>query len=91
MPAAAARMAEPFDELTLRRAQRGEETAWRALIERYHAPVHAEIRRMLAAREPHRAEDLVQETFLRVLRALGNDERVTRRFGLVRLEVACDR
>jgi RNA polymerase sigma factor (sigma-70 family) len=70
MPAAAARMAEPFDELTLRRAQRGEEPAWRALIERYHAPVHAVIWRMLAGREPHRAEDLVQETFVRVLRAL---------------------
>jgi len=70
MPAAAARLAEPFDELTLRRAQRGDEPAWRALIERYHAPIHAVIWRMLAGREPHRAEDLVQETFLRVLRAL---------------------
>ena len=70
MPATAARAVEPFDELMLRRAQRGEEPAWRALIERYHAPVHALIWRMLAGRAPHRAEDLAQETFLRVLRAL---------------------
>ncbi|HEY0992453.1 MAG TPA: sigma-70 family RNA polymerase sigma factor [Kofleriaceae bacterium] len=70
MPATAARAVEPFDELMLRRAQRGEEPAWRALIERYHAPVHALIWRMLAGRALHRAEDLAQETFLRVLRAL---------------------
>lgn len=70
MPAAAARTIEPFDELTLRRAQRGDEPAWRALIERYQAAVHAVIWRMLAGRDLHRAEDLVQETFLRVLRAL---------------------
>jgi RNA polymerase sigma-70 factor (ECF subfamily) len=71
MPAsAAARGAEPLDELTLRRAQRGEERAWRALIERYRQPVHALIWRLLAGRARHRVEDLVQETFVRVLRAL---------------------
>ena len=70
MPAAAARTIEPFDELTLRRAQRGDEPAWRALFERYQAAVHAVIWRMLAGRDLHRVEDLVQETFLRVLRAL---------------------
>lgn len=69
MPAAA-RSVEPFDELTLRRAQRGEEPAWRALIERYQVPVHAVIWRLLAGRARHRVEDLVQETFVRVLRAL---------------------
>ena len=69
MPAAA-RTLEPFDELTLRRAQRGDEPAWRALIERYQAAVHAVLWRMLAGRALHRVEDLVQETFLRVLRAL---------------------
>jgi len=68
--AAAARVAEPLDELTLRRAQRGDERAWRALIERYRQPVHALIWRMLAGRARHRVEDLVQETFVRVLRAL---------------------
>src|SRR5215475_9107178 len=70
MPAAAARTAEPLDELTLRRAQRGDEAAWRALIERYQAAVHAVIWRLLAGRRLHRVEDLVQETFVRVLRAL---------------------
>src|SRR6185436_17172473 len=70
MPAAAARTAEPFDELTLRRAQRGDEAAWRALIERHQAAVHALIWRMLAGRPRHRVDDLVQETFVRVLRAL---------------------
>lgn len=61
---------DPLDELTLRRAQRGEERAWRALVERYQAPVHALIWRLFAGRARHRVEDLVQETFVRVLRAL---------------------
>jgi RNA polymerase sigma-70 factor (ECF subfamily) len=66
----AARPVEPFDELTLRRAQRGDEPAWRALIDRHQAPVHALIWRLLAGRQRHRVEDLVQETFVRVLRVL---------------------
>jgi RNA polymerase sigma-70 factor (ECF subfamily) len=71
MPAALATVrTEPLDELTLRRAQRGDDRAWRALVERYQAPVHALIWRLLAGRSRHRVEDLVQETFVRVLRAL---------------------
>lgn len=71
MPAAAAaRATAPLDELTLRRAQRGDERAWRDLVERYQRPVHALIWRLLAGRARHRVEDLVQETFVRVLRAL---------------------
>lgn len=71
MPAvAAARASEPLDELSLRRAQRGDERAWRVLVERYQEPVHALIWRLLAGRARHRVEDLVQETFVRVLRAL---------------------
>ncbi len=71
MPAAAAaRRPDALDELTLRRAQRGEERAWRDLIERYQRPVHALIWRLLAGRARHRVEDLTQETFVRVLRAL---------------------
>jgi RNA polymerase sigma-70 factor, ECF subfamily len=61
---------EPLDELTLRRAQRGEQRAWRDLVERYQRPVHALIWRLLAGRAQHRAPDLAQETFVRVLRAL---------------------
>ncbi|HET9625091.1 MAG TPA: sigma-70 family RNA polymerase sigma factor [Kofleriaceae bacterium] len=68
MTAASARRTEPLDDLTVRRAQRGDEQAWRALIARYQQPVHALIWRLLAGR--HRVEDLVQETFVRVLRAL---------------------
>jgi RNA polymerase sigma-70 factor (ECF subfamily) len=71
MPAtAAARVAEPFDELTLRRAQRGEERAWRDLVERHQHAIHGLIWRLLAGRARHRVEDLTQETFVRVLRAL---------------------
>jgi RNA polymerase sigma-70 factor (ECF subfamily) len=58
------------DELTLKRAQRGDERAWRDLIERYQKPIHALIWRMFAGRARHRVEDVVQETFVRVLRAL---------------------
>jgi RNA polymerase sigma-70 factor (ECF subfamily) len=60
-----------LDEVTLRRAQRGEAAAFRALVERYHGPVRAVVWRML---DPggggSRVEDLVQETFLRVHRGL---------------------
>jgi RNA polymerase sigma-70 factor (ECF subfamily) len=59
-----------LDQLTLRRAQRGEAPAWRALIELHQGPVHALIWRLLAGRARHRAEDLTQDTFVRVLRAL---------------------
>lgn len=68
--AARARSTEPLDELTLRRAQRGDQRAWRELIDRYQQPVHALIWRLLAGRARHRVEDLTQETFVRVLRAL---------------------
>jgi RNA polymerase sigma-70 factor (ECF subfamily) len=68
--AAAARPTAPLDEVTLRRAQRGDERAWRDLIARYQQPVHSLIWRLLAGRARHRVEDLVQETFVRVLRAL---------------------
>jgi RNA polymerase sigma-70 factor (ECF subfamily) len=76
MPAAVAAMVD--DELTLRRAQRGDERAWRDLIARFQGPVHALIWRMLAGRSRDRVEDLTQETFVRVLRALpGFDPRGT--------------
>ena len=68
--AAAARPSEPLDEVTLRRAQRGDQRAWRDLIDRYQQPVHSLIYRLLAGRARHRVEDLTQETFVRVLRAL---------------------
>lgn len=70
MQAAAKPRRDELDELTLRRAQRGDERAWRDLIDRYQSPVHALVWRLLAGRARHRAEDLTQETFVRVLRAL---------------------
>jgi RNA polymerase sigma-70 factor (ECF subfamily) len=71
MPAAAApRPTASIDELTLRRAQRGDERAWRDLVELYQRPVHALIWRLLVGRARHRVPDLTQETFVRVLRAL---------------------
>jgi RNA polymerase sigma-70 factor (ECF subfamily) len=70
MTAAAAHLRESLDELTTRRAQRGDEQAWRALIAWFQPPVHALIWRLLAGRARHRVEDLVQDTFVRVLRAL---------------------
>lgn len=68
--AAPASRPDALDELTLRRAQRGDERAWRDLIDRYQQPVHALVWRMLVGRARHRVEDLTQETFVRVLRAL---------------------
>src|SRR6185503_17315393 len=68
--AARVRPVESIDELTLRRAQRGDERAWRDLIARYQQPVHGLIWRLLVGRARHRVEDLTQETFVRVLKAL---------------------
>ena len=70
MQAALARTTESLDEVTLHRAQRGDERAWRTLIAHHQSAVHALIWRMLAGRARHRVEDLAQETFVRVLRAL---------------------
>lgn len=61
---------EPIDQLTLRRAQQGDERAWRVLVETHQHAIHALIWRLLAKRSRHRCEDLTQETFVRVLRAL---------------------
>ena len=71
MPApAAASAATPIDELTLRRAQRGDPRAWHDLVTRYAPPIHALVWRLLAGRSRHRVPDLVQETFVRALTAL---------------------
>lgn len=64
-----------LDELTIARAQRGDERARRALVERYQRPVFALLSRMLHDRSATPVEDLAQETFLRVFRALPGFER----------------
>jgi RNA polymerase sigma-70 factor (ECF subfamily) len=65
-----------LDELTLARAQRGDEPAWRALVERYQRPVLALLSRMLVpTARRDLVEDLAQETFLRAFRALPGFDR----------------
>jgi RNA polymerase sigma-70 factor (ECF subfamily) len=60
-----------LDEMTLKRAQRGEPAACTALVRRYQHKVFALVSRMLAPSGRHGAiEDVAQETFLRVFRAL---------------------
>jgi RNA polymerase sigma-70 factor (ECF subfamily) len=59
------------DDTTLRRAQRGEDAAFTRLVQIYERPVFALLGRMLGpGGRRDRVEDLAQETFLRVFRAL---------------------
>jgi RNA polymerase sigma-70 factor, ECF subfamily len=60
-----------LDEVTLRRAQRGDEGACRDLVRCYERPVFALLSRLLGASRAPLVEDLAQETFLQVFRALG--------------------
>jgi RNA polymerase sigma-70 factor (ECF subfamily) len=62
---------DELDDLTLARAQRGEAPACRALVARYERRVFALLSRMVGRRGRALVEDLAQETFLRVFRALG--------------------
>lgn len=65
-----------LDELTIVRAQRGNIRAKRALVERYQRPVLALVSRMLrGSSDSGIVEDVAQETFLRVFRALPNFDR----------------
>lgn len=65
-----------LDELTLARAQRGDDRARRDLVLRYQRPVFALLSRMLHGRAvPQSVEDLAQETFLKVFKALPTFDR----------------
>ena len=71
----AARVAEPkpplntiTDQEVVARSREGDETAYRELIRRYERPVFSLIFRMVRDREI--AEDLSQETFIKVLNAI---------------------
>jgi len=67
---------QELDELTLVRAQRGEDAACRQLVTTYQRRVFALLSRMLApSGRGALVEDLAQETFLRAFRALGGFER----------------
>ncbi|MEZ4449849.1 MAG: sigma-70 family RNA polymerase sigma factor [Nannocystaceae bacterium] len=68
-PALPARWRE-LDEATLTRAQDGDRAAQRALLERYQGRVIAFLARRLADRGRDVVEDLTQDVFLRVFRAL---------------------
>jgi len=59
-----------IDDLTLRRAQRGEERAAHDLIAHYQGPVFALLGRLLCTSRRRDVEALAAETFLRVLRDL---------------------
>jgi RNA polymerase sigma-70 factor, ECF subfamily len=54
------------DEELFRAWQHGDAAALETLVQRYHAPVLAHLYRVLA--DSHIAEDLVQETFIRLIR-----------------------
>lgn len=58
-----------LDDLTLARARAGDQRAQAALIERYQRPVFSLLWRMVGP-QASLVEDLAQDTFLRVLRAL---------------------
>ncbi|MBU0637442.1 MAG: RNA polymerase sigma factor [Planctomycetes bacterium] len=62
--------ANEADAFLLEAVQKGDQQAWRDLIERYQGRLTSFARRMLAHRGD--AEDLVQETFLGFLRSLPN-------------------
>jgi RNA polymerase sigma factor (sigma-70 family) len=59
---------KPVDEILLARAQRGNEAALEALFRHFEAPVYTLARRL--TRTPHDAEDVLQETFLEVVRSI---------------------
>mgnify|MGYP001607526879 CR=1 FL=1 len=73
MNAAALALPSPteLDEFTLERAKRGDEAAARSLVIRYQRAVHQLLWRMLeCSGRGAVVEDLAQETFIRVFRAL---------------------
>lgn len=65
--------ASQADTYLVQAVQRGDPDAWREVIERYQGRLLSFARRMLAQRSE--AEDLVQETFLGLLRSLPNYDR----------------
>ena len=64
----AQRMTDTSERELVARCRRGEEAAFRELVEQYSPMVFALAGRLVQA--PQRAEDVAQETFLRVHRGL---------------------
>lgn len=68
--------APELDEVTISRAQRGDLRARRMLVDRYQRPVLALVSRLLrGSADAALVEDIAQETFLRVFRALPRFDR----------------
>ncbi|MEM7204881.1 MAG: sigma-70 family RNA polymerase sigma factor [Planctomycetota bacterium] len=59
-----------LDLETVERAQEGDENACRVILERLHRPVIATIYRFLGSRFSNEVEDIAQDVFLKVFRAL---------------------
>lgn len=59
---------DPTDEALAVAAQRGSESAFRELVERYHRPVYSLLMRIV--RQSETAEDLAQESFVKAWKAL---------------------
>ena len=57
-----------LDDVTLARARRGDLTALEAVCRAFEAPVYTLARRLV--RNPHDAEEVLQETFLEVVRSI---------------------
>lgn len=70
LSAAHAPPATELDDATLRRAQRGDVDATRALVQRYQDRVFALASRMLSGRGRATVEDVAQDTFLAVFQRL---------------------
>lgn len=69
-PKLAARAHAEIDDVTLRLAQAGDPSAWRRLVVCYQPLIHALVWRMCGAGRRAQVDDLVQDTHIRVLRAL---------------------
>ncbi len=82
-----------LDEVTLASAQRGSVRAKRALVDRYQRPVLALVARLLRGYgDSALIEDVAQETFLRVFRALPRfDRNGPARLSTWILTIACHR
>lgn len=67
-------MAAELDSLTLERARRGDPKAIAALVRFYERPVFALVGRLMCGRRAAAVEDVAQEVFVRVVRAIGRFE-----------------
>ncbi len=69
-------LSELADEELFRRFRRGERAAFETLLRRHRAPLFSFVLRMVGSEDRARAEDIVQDVFVRVLRnAQGWEER----------------